>query len=96
MTARTFRMLLFGFLLGGSVFAALDWMRPGYTRNFWVGLDVFANTVIGGEVETISERWGRAEARGNWWAARACDVLDVFFNEVDHCVVAWARGGHAP
>lgn len=28
MTARTFRTLLFGFLLGGTVFAALGWMRP--------------------------------------------------------------------
>ena len=80
-------------LLGSLAFVILGWIAleivdPGYTRNFLVGLDVFANTVIFGEVETISARLGRRETKGDSWSEFFCDILDVVFIEPDHCLNA--------
>lgn len=61
----------------------LEILSPGYTIRLLVSLDIVANVLAFGEVETISARLGESEANGNWFAARACDVLDWF--DPQHC-----------
>lgn len=73
----------------GLFFVVMDILRPGYTMNFWLGLDIFANTVLFGEVETISARLGRSQSAGDWFATQFCGLLDVLFEEEGHCLNAW-------
>ncbi len=49
-----------------------------------IALDQALNTLFGGrEDETMSSRFGRGKAAGDWGSKVACDVLDVL--EKDHC-----------
>lgn len=69
-------------------FAFNEAIAPGYTYRFWITLDIFANVLLWGQLETISARLGQWELNGSWAAAAFCDVLDVFFQEKDHCILA--------
>lgn len=55
-----------------------------YVRRVLKGIDVFVNTVLGGEPrETISERSARLRDKGLIVGCVMCRLLDVF--ERDHC-----------
>lgn len=58
-----------------------------YIRNVLKGLDLFVNTLIGGEPrETISEAAGRLRDKGVLYGCVMCKFLDLF--EKDHCDIA--------
>jgi hypothetical protein len=69
----------------------------GYVKNVLVTLDLFGNTLAGGDPdETISSRSGKAQryeqglAPPRWgWGCRLCSFLAVF--QQDHCKKAVAR-----
>lgn len=55
-----------------------------YIRNVLKGLDILANTIMGGEPrETISERAARLRDNGVAYGCVLCRMLDVI--ERDHC-----------
>lgn len=60
----------------------MEIIKPGWTVNVLLGLDVFANTLLWGDVETISLRMGKQED-ANPIARKVCAVLDLF--DKDHC-----------
>ena len=59
----------------------MEIIKPGWTINVLLGLDIFANTILFGEVETISSRAGKAA--GQLWADLLCFGLDLF--DPGHC-----------
>ena len=63
----------------------MEIIKPGWTINVLLGLDILANTIIWGDVETISARSGKEimEADPNPLARKLCWVLDLF--DPDHC-----------
>ena len=69
--------------IAGIAVLVVELVSPGYVLRTLVALDILANVLLFGEVETISARLGEAQANGNWFAARACDVLDLF--DPEHC-----------
>lgn len=55
-----------------------------YFQNLMLGLDEFANTLVGGAPgETISGRAGRARDNGWRWGKVLCFILDKI--EKNHC-----------
>ena len=68
--------------------------RPGYTWNLFLGADVFLNTFLGGEKETISDRLGREVLEeSNPFATAFCTLLlDRVFEEDGHCQNAYLNG----
>lgn len=56
----------------------------GYIYNFLIGLDQFANSILGGAPdETISSRVGRARTNGHWMGKFMCWWLDWL--DPGHC-----------
>lgn len=88
MNKMLFRSLVLGWLAVAFWFTANEAIKPGYTYNVWINVDELANALLYGDNETISARLGRLEKDGSWFASAACEVLDVFFGEEDHCVNA--------
>lgn len=72
----------------GFWFGINEEISPGYTYNVWINIDELANALLYGENETLSARFGRAELEGSIIATYTCDVLDIFFKEEDHCILA--------
>lgn len=58
-----------------------------YTRNVWVGVDQFYNTILlGDEDETISSRCGKLRNNGNPLFADVIDwVVFIITKERNHC-----------
>lgn len=67
-----------------------------YFQNLMLGLDEFANTLVGGAPgETISGRAGRARDKGHRWGRILCWMLGKI--DKNHCTLAVendARGRH--
>ncbi|MCH9053107.1 MAG: hypothetical protein IIA72_18950 [Proteobacteria bacterium] len=60
----------------------MNWGK--WIHNILVGIDQFANTIIGGDPdETISSRAGKARRKGKWWARALCWGLNVI--DRGHC-----------
>jgi hypothetical protein len=57
-----------------------------YLARFWLALDILLNTIMGGDVETMSSRMGRAIMQGRKCVLCrvTCRLLDVFWP--GHCV----------
>lgn len=57
-----------------------------YVGRCWLALDILANVLLGGDVETISSRMGRALATGRrcLLCGLVCGLLDVFWP--GHCL----------
>ena len=62
----------------------LETFNPGWTWNILVSIDILANTVFFGDVETISARAGKAV--GQAWADGLCYILDTV--DPNHCADA--------
>lgn len=58
----------------------------GYLSRCWLALDILINTLLGGDVETLSSRMGRAILTGRRCAVCrvVCRLLDVFWP--GHCI----------
>lgn len=53
--------------------------NEGYVHRCLVGLDQFANVLIGGKAdETISSRCARASVQGKWWGMGMSSFLNLF------------------
>lgn len=72
-----------------AYFVVLETVSPGYTKRFWLAIDEFANVLLFGDNETISERVARGQAKGQWVSSRVCDFLDLF--DEDHCEKVYER-----
>lgn len=74
---------------GGYIIVAmwilLEVMNPGWTINVLLGVDILANTLMGGQVETISARAGKA-LDDSYLAQGLCFVLDIV--DPNHCIDA--------
>jgi hypothetical protein len=57
-----------------------------YLARFWLALDILLNVILGGDVETMSSRMGRAILQGRRCVLCrfTCRLLDVFWP--GHCV----------
>jgi hypothetical protein len=75
------RLTVLAFIGVGVVEAVM----PGpYWWNMLIATDQLANTTLAGDPDdTISQRLGRAQQEGSWFADVACSFLDLF--EDDHC-----------
>lgn len=61
----------------------LDTRVGHYLSNVGWGIDVFVNTLSGGQRETISARLGRSKLRGNKVAIAVCKAFDRA--DPNHC-----------
>ena len=57
-----------------------------YLLGVLIGLDQFANAILGGHVDhTISGRCGYYGARGNIFYSSCAKLINLLFNDPDHC-----------
>lgn len=69
----------------GFVWIMMEVINPGWTINVLLGIDILANTILWGEVETISARSGKeiaGENPGDQFTI-LCWFLDII--DPDHC-----------